>query len=313
MLQGFYVGVDVASKSHVAYSEQGGFAKLANNKREISRFLASLPAGSTIAMESTGGYGLLLAEMACRAGFVVHVLPPGRVRHFCRSSPSRGKTDRIDARDIEAYARAFSGRLKPYQPLPGFERRLRTLVRKKEAIADKLASLRLMLRSLGDSAAEVRATLAGLEKRKRSLEQEIRGMLAQEEDARRLMAIPCVKESLVACVLPALRTIPFEGKYALDSYAGIDLKANESGRFKGRRRISHQGDAHLRRAVYLAGLSGASSKLWRPYYRRLTEEKRLKPVQAVNALGRKILHTVYGVYTSQKPFDPNRVRLDMKA
>lgn len=249
MLQGFYVGVDVASRSHVAFSEQRGFTELANTKAAIARFLAGLPEGATLALESTGGYGLLLAEMACEAGLTVHVLPPGRVRHFCRSSPSRGKTDRIDARDIAAYARAFEGRLRPYCPLPPFERRLRTLVRKKEAIADKLASLRSMLRSLGDTASQVRATLAGLEARKRSLEAE----------------------------------------------------------------ISHEGDAHIRRAVYLAGLSGASSKLWGPYYRRLLEDKRLKPVQAVNALGRKILHTVYGVYAPQTPFNPNLLRLDMKA
>ena len=52
----------------------------------------------------------------------------------------------------------------------------------------------------------------------------------------------------------------------------------------------------------MSAMSGIRSKAWRDYYKMLTQEKKLKPVQAINALARKILHTVFGVYRSQKAF-----------
>lgn len=302
MIQPHVVGIDIASKEHVAFSEPAQWQKIANNKTEIKKFLKALPKESILALEATGGYGLLLAELACKAGFTVFMLAPGRVKNYCKSSPSRGKTDKLDARDIASYARAFASRLKPYQPLPTFERKLRTLYRKKEKLTDKLASLRIQLKSLGDSPTEVKRTLNGLVLRIGKLHTQIQEMLKEATDAKVLQTIPCVKDNLVAAVLPVLRTIPFKDKYALDSYAGIDLIPNESGKFKGKRHISHQGDAHIRRAVFLAGFAGARSKTWKPYYQQLRKEKKLLPVQAINALGRKILHTVYGVYKSQKPF-----------
>lgn len=312
MLQPFYVGIDVASEHHVGFREDGQWLKLKNNKTEIKKCLKELPAGSVIGVEATGGYGLLLAEMACKAGFTVFMLVPGRVKNFCKSSPSRGKSDKMDARDITDYIKTFAHRLKPYQPLPEFERKLRTLTRKKEALADKLASVRLQLRSLGDSPKEIEKTLKGLAERIAKLQKEIRAMLETAEDAKVLFTIPCVKDNLAAVLLPALRTIPFKNKYSLDSYAGIDLKPNESGKFKGTRSISHQGDPHIRRAVYLAGFAGTNSKIWKPYYQKLRNEKKLKPVEAINALGRKILHTTYGVYKSQIAFAA-LPELDMKA
>lgn len=300
--QPFYTGIDIASKKHVAYNDRDEWVELANNKTGIGEFLGGIPEGSTIALESTGGYGLLLAEMACQAGFTVFMLIPGRVRHFCLSSPSRGKTDKIDAQDIADYARTFARRLKPYQPLPVFERKLRTLVRKKEALTDKLASIRMQLRSLGDTPAQIKQTLKGLTDRVEKLSVEIQAMLDSADDAKVLFGISCVKSNLVAAVLPALRTIPFKNKYSLDSYAGIDLKPNESGKFKGKRHISHEGDAHIRRAVYMAGFSAIHSKAWKPYYQALREDKKLLPVQAINAMGRKILHVVFGVYKAQQEF-----------
>ena len=301
MIEDIY-GVDVASKELVTHNGQVGFGKLGNNRKAIGGFLKGVPKDTVIALEATGGYGHLLAEMAYKRGHVVYMLQPGKVKDYCKSSPNRGKSDKNDAQDIASYVLAFQGRLHPYKPMPAFESKLRSLYRKREGIIDHITSLRKQLRALGDSPKEVERTLAKLVARVKDLAQKIEDMLEQAPDAKVLFKIPAVKTNLIAAALPALRTIAFKNKYGLDSYAGIDLKMNESGKFKGRRYISHEGDAHLRRAVYMAGFAGISCKVWNPYYRMLIKEKKLKPVQAINALGRKILHTVYGVYKSQKEF-----------
>ena len=297
-----YVGVDVASKTHVAYSEELGWEKLENKRAVLKVFLRKLPAGTVLGVESTGGYGTLLAEMAHGAGFTVYVLQPAKVKRFRESGPDKGKTDKIDARAICEYLRAYEKRLHPYNPLPEFEAKLRKLSRTREGIVKKLASLRTLLRSLNDKSASIHKTLAPLEARVAELTSQIKQMLDQAPDANVLASISCVKTNAIASALPALRTIPFKNKYAFDSFAGMDLTPCESGKKKGARRMSKAGDKHIRRAFYMCALSATNSKAWKGYYQMLLTEKKLKKIQAINALARKILHTVFAVYRSQTPF-----------
>lgn len=72
-----FFGVDVAS-SHLDICSYGASAvqRIANTPSAIASWLGSLPAGSTIAMESTGSYHRTLATDAFRAGFAVYLLNP---------------------------------------------------------------------------------------------------------------------------------------------------------------------------------------------------------------------------------------------
>jgi transposase len=300
-----FFGIDIASKSFVSFNEDQGFTTWENATQSVNLFLKRLPQGAMLAIESTGGYSKLLANRAYEAGFTVYIVQPAKVKRFREGAPDvRGKSDRIDARAIYDYVLFYKKRLHAYQPLPKFEAQLRRLARIRDALSRKLASLRTQLRGLGDSPKEIEATLAGLRRRVEVLTKQTQDLIASAADAKVLSTIPCVKTALIAAVLPALRTIPFKSKYSLDNYAGIDLKPNESGKFKGRNRMSKEGDRHLRRAVFMAGLSGTRAKVWKPYYDKLVNEKKLEKVEAINVLGRKILHTAFGVYRSQARFQP---------
>jgi transposase len=297
-----FFGIDISSEKFDSFNEDSGRANCQNKLLGIAAYLKSLPKGAILALEATGGYGKLLADKAVKAGFTVYMLQPVKVKRFRQSGPDKGKTDRIDARVIHEYIRVYQSRLHPYEPLPKFEARLRKLARTRDGLVRKLASLRTQLRSLGDSPKAVKTTLVGLEKRVLELTTELECVLASAEDAKVLFTIPGVKTCTVAAVLPALRTIPFKDKYAFDSYAGIDLRPNESGKLKGRRKMSKEGDKHMRRAVFMAALSGTNAKVWKAHYEKHLGEKQLKKIQAINALARKILHTIYGVYKTQTAF-----------
>jgi transposase len=297
------IGIDVASKEHMCFSQERSWEQLQNTRTDLKAFVKRLPAGSVIGIESTGGYGILLAELAYAAGHTVYVLQSGKVKKFRESAPSdSGKTDKIDAKAICMYLEAFQHKLHAYKPLPAFEAKLRKLSRIREKLADKLASLRNLLRTLGDDPKEIKRTLDGIEKRVQTLTEQIEELLKETPEAKLICSIPSVKTIATAAVLPVLRTIPFKDKYALDSYAGMNLKPCQSGKRVGIRRMSKEGDKHIRRAFYMCALSASHSKAWKPYYEMLIYQKKLKKVQALNALARKILHTVYGVYKSGKPF-----------
>jgi transposase len=265
-------------------------------------FLKSLPQDAILALESTGGYGTLLANMACAKGFTVYMVQPNKVRNFRKSSPMRSKTDKNDAIAIHDYILAHKRYLHPYQPLPAFEARLRTLARVREGLSSKLVSILSMLRALGDNKKEIEATTVSLRKRIARIDSEIECMIAGALDSKLIMSIPGVKKVVLSFVLPVLRTIPFASKHAFVSYVGLDLVMNESGQFKGRRSLSKQGDRHIRRAIYMAAMAASRSKAFKDYYQKLLNEKKLTKIQALVALARKLLRVIYGVYRSGKTF-----------
>lgn len=295
-------GCDIASEKFDCFNEDADSSVWSNDKVSIRSFLKSLPVGAIVCMESTGSYGKLLAEAAVAKGFTVYIVSPAKVKRFRESSPSNGKTDKIDARAIHDYVHTYQKRLHPYTPLPKFEAELQKLSRTRDGLVRKATSIRLQLRSLGDSPKEIERTLKGLKDRIERLNKRLAELLATAEDARVLSSITSVKNVVIAAVLPALRTRQFKNKYSLDSFAGMNLKPNESGHFKGKRRISKEGDKHIRKVLYMAALGGTNTKAWGPYYRSLVNDKKLKKIQAINALARKILHTIYGVYRTQTKF-----------
>lgn len=69
--------------------------------------------------------------------------------------------------------------------------------------------------------------------------------------------------------------------------------------------MSKEGDKRMRKAIFMCAMSAVRSKVWRNYYLMLIEVKKLTRIQALNALGRKILHTIYGVYRSKTAFTPS--------
>ena len=70
-------------------------------------------------------------------------------------------------------------------------------------------------------------------------------------------------------------------------------------------RLSKTGNAHLRRILYMPAIT---AKRWNPIVKAFCERLKhngLCPMQAVAAAMRKLLHLVYGVLKTQRPFDPD--------
>jgi transposase len=296
-------GIDIADKTFVVFNEDAGHQQIENKKQGISAFLKALPQGSTIVIESTGGYGTLLADMAVKKKFTVYIVQPNKVKSFRRSGPMRSKTDRNDAQAIHDYFLAHGRYLFPYEPLPPFEKKLRQLARTKENLVKNVASIRLSLKTAGFTKNEIEETVQSVQKQIVTIEAKIDLMLKEAGDESQVIqSIPGVKANVTAFVLPVLRTVHFRDKHAFVSFTGFDLVLNESGNFKGKTRLSKQGDPHIRRALYLAAMAAARSRAFKAYYLSIIKEKKLKKVQALVVLARKLLRIIYGVYRSRKAF-----------
>lgn len=97
----------------------------------------------------------------------------------------------------------------------------------------------------------------------------------------------------------------FTGIKQVVSFAGLDVKIRESGKWKGKSRISKCGNRHIRKALYMPALAkithDQNTKL---FYERLVQKKGIKMVAGV-AVQRKLLALIYTLWKKQEFFDPS--------
>jgi len=90
-------------------------------------------------------------------------------------------------------------------------------------------------------------------------------------------------------------------------FAGLDPKAFDSGKSVHKKaRLSKAGNRHIRSALYMPALS---AKTHDPhvsaYFQHLVDNGK-KPLQAVCAVMRKLLHAIHGMLKHNEPFDNAR-------
>lgn len=142
-----FIGADIASR-HVDVADYGQakVLRVSNEPQALTRWLKTLPAGTVLAMESTGRYHLMLARLAHERGLQVYVINPRDVRYYAKGVGQRGKTDRLDAQLLARYVAHEHAQLHAWQPaapelqrLDDLLRQRATLVRHREALRQSLS------------------------------------------------------------------------------------------------------------------------------------------------------------------------------
>ena len=90
-------------------------------------------------------------------------------------------------------------------------------------------------------------------------------------------------------------------------FAGLDPRAFESGKSVHQQaRLAKAGNRHIRSALYMPALSATQHDPYvRAYSRHLVDNGK-KPLQALCAVMRKLLHAIHGMLKHDKPFDNTR-------
>jgi transposase len=307
-MQECLVGVDVSKDTlDIAYIPEQAPLRIGNNRREILRWLKSVHAGSCIAMESTGIYHQLLAELARKAGLLVYVLNPKRIWHAARGDGRRGKTDRIDAQVIVKFLRDHLEQLHEWTPGTPVQREMATLERRRHCLEQHCTALRMTLQGLSGLEPQVKQLLDSALELRRAIDVRI-GLLAElDQDiargSRLLREIPAVGPVGATSLAGLFARVPFKSSDAVVAYVGLDVRVHDSGRSRGKRRLTKWGPAHLRRLVWLLGFSGAHTKIYKSYYASL-KARGLSFTEAALILGRRILRIAWAVWRSGEHFDP---------
>jgi len=263
-------------------------------------------------LEATGTYGEELAEFLYAAGHQVSVVNPAQIKAYGQSQLTRNKTDQADARLIADFCATQHPAL--WTPPAPEWKELQALVRH----LDNLKTMRQQERnrlSAGLSSATIEQALhehiAFLDQQIAALEQQIQDHidyhpgLKHQQDL--LKSIPGIGGRTAFILLAEIRSIPaFASARQLAAFAGLSPRQRRSGTsVRGQTRLSKTGSARLRKALYMPAIvAWRCNPLIATFCQRLATRGKPKMV-ILGAAMRKLLHLVYGVLKSGRPFDPD--------
>lgn len=304
------IGVDVA-KDTVVIALPGQAPRMLPNRRgELLTWLKTLPPGSRLAMEATGRYHSLLADLAYGLGLSVYVLNPKDVHYYAKGLGRRGKTDRVDAQVIQRYLAKEHEQLRLYHTPSPQQRELDQLLQRRARVVAVRGALKASVQDLPAARQELLQALRHLDALIQRMDQQRDALIAacpqRQRTHQRLQTIVGVGPLVGAALGQALQRAPFATAEAFVAYTGLDPRPMDSGNKIGRRRLSKRGPAELRRLLYTAAMAASRTKLWKPLYLR-QRAKGLSTTAALVILARKIARIAWSVYHHQTNFDPSRL------
>jgi transposase len=263
-------------------------------------------------MEATGVYYEGLAYFLSDQGSLVHVALPNHARKYGQSLGVKSKTDRIDALTLAQLG--LERTLRRWQPLSPPLRQLRQLTREREALirarttgANLLHAYRHQGKPHPAAMARAQEHISFLDGQVKQIEREVKKLTQQEKELQPLFgylqSIPGVGLLTAAVVVAETNGFAaFSSAKQLVSYAGLDVKLAESGRWKGQSKISKRGNSYLRKALYMPALTKIrTDAATNAFYERLKQRKG-KPMVAVVAVERKLLALLYTLWKKQEMF-----------
>jgi transposase len=262
-------------------------------------------------LEATGEYGAALALALYEAGHRVSIVNPARIAAYAKSRLARTKTDKADAALIAHFC--CTQQPLPWAPPAAEIRELQALVRRVEMLQEMVHQEGNRLQS-GIRSAAVLASLestraflsAEIARMQRQIQEQVEQSAAVKEQLRLLRSIPGVGWWTAVRVLAEIDEV----RTAVDArqlaaYAGLTPREQTSGSSVHRRpRLAKTGNSRLRRALYLPAIVAMRHN---PAVHALAERLQARgkrPMVIVGAAMRKLLHLIYGVLKSGKPFDP---------
>lgn len=288
-----YVGCDVSKTTLDIFDPACGKAqRIANNENAAARLAGDLAGRDVIVvMEATGPYDRTLRSALDAAKARYARVNPARARRFAQAAGLLAKTDAVDAKMLAALGSALT--LEPDRPEEECRKALAALTARRDQLVQIRADEKKRRHeAAGEAARSIDAHLAFLNAEVRRFNEEIdlliQSAAALREDAERLTSAPGVGPVAAAVLLAQLPELGRLSPKEIAALAGLAPVNNDSGAFRGVRRI-RGGRRRVRQALYMAALAAIRScERFRDFHQRILDRSKAKKV-AIIAVARKLL------------------------
>ena len=266
-------------------------------------------------MEATGVYHQELSYYLHGSEQKVSVVMPQRVKYFSKSLNLKTKTDKTDAKAIAQMGLCCELPLweppsKDFKQLRDLSRTLCRLKKGHSVVCSQLHALRSGYDRYQHSMELLEELKATYDKLIDQCEADLLELIRQGSELKeKIDRITTIKGIGPLTVIKLLaETDAFTSCSSIKklvSYSGLDVVEKQSGKFKGKSKISKKGNAYIRQALYMPALSAIQhNKNLKGFYERLLQRTPYKK-QAIVAVMRKLLILVYTLWKNEQSYDPH--------
>lgn len=310
-----YIGIDVSKATLDIATDCGMFhIQIPNTPAGFACLLDWLKRQDPvhqIALEASGRYGEAVALFLVHHGYAVSYLNPKLIHQFAQMQLHYHKTDKQDAKLIAQYCKLFKPSL--YQPQDELRQRLQQRSRR----MDQLQKMRQQEINRSKSGItdpliqdQITTVIAYFDtliaQTQQAIDDLIRCNHHLTQQHRLLVSIKGIGTKTASLILAELNMDDFDSARQLAAYIGITPQQFQSGTSVNKRAsISKQGNARLRSGLYLPAIVAKQhNPPCRLFAQRLQEKQKHGKVIVI-AVMRKLVHQIFAILKSGRPFDPN--------
>lgn len=321
MKRSVLAGIDVSVKELVVALERGRgpiwsgtFANTPAGHRKLIAVLTRRGVHARVALEATGIYHLEVAlALEAHERIELMVANPRATKDFARAQLQRSKTDRTDAASILEFVRrmpfeAWRPPARAILDLQALSRRISALVVTRAQEKNRLHVEDQLLQRTDTIRESIERHIDGINAEIKKLTAVALETLHALPDLKRrfelLVSVKGIAEASAIALLAELAVLPEDmTPKQWVAHAGLDPRHHESGSsVRATTRISKVGNRRLRAALFLPAMVAARSEPQvRAYYEKLLANGK-KPMQALVAVMRKLLHAIHGMFRHDTVF-----------
>lgn len=302
--QSILCGVDVSKDTLDIATSDEVTTQIPNTPEGISQWLSRLPEGSEIALESTGRYHEAFFGLAVGAGFDVYILNGHQLQHYRQAVGPRAKTDRHDARLLRRYLCHEHDQLTSVIPLNEQQKRLWQLLKQRAKLVK--TRTQLTLSSKGDPEAQSihQGIVSELNLAIKKLEQLMCALAKTqhwERDLQHCRSVPGIGPINALALVTCFHRGTFQRVDQFIAYLGLDVRVRDSGRLRGKRKLTKRGEPEMRRLLYMAAWSFAKHPKFQPLYEQM-RSRGLSSTAANVAMARKLARIAFALMKKDEDF-----------
>ena len=302
------IGIDVAKDELVIYRQDiDAQESLENRKPTIKRWLHELPAHCAIAIEATGTYHVALIELAHQHGHEVFVIDGYQLSHYRQGIGSRAKTDSSDARLLARYLSRDHETLRAWTPPPAAYRSLQVLLRRRAMLVQTRVAIQQSCAELPWLKSHLKRLIDQLTRIDQAIQARLRNIIREAElsqQVARCTAIEGIGELTATALVMAFLRGNFRHSDAFVAFLGLDVRVRDSGKQKGRRKLTKQGDPEVRRLLHNAAMAACRQPAWKATYQRYLA-RGLKTTQVFVILARKLARIAFSLMKHKVEYRPS--------
>jgi len=304
-------GVDVSQEwLDVCRHGQSQTRRLANDRSSIDHWLKSLRGAPTaLGVEATNTYHELLVERARHYGLTVYLISGYQLKHYANSLNVRMRTDVGDARLLARFLDREIDGLRPYEPrspehhqLMRLLKRRALLVKHRQQIQQSFASLPEWQGAVDELYRQHQRIIALIDRQMRKLARQ----LGWSEAIARLRSLPGIGPLNALALCAAYHAGDFRHRDPFVAYIGLDVRTKDSGKHKGKRKLTKKGCPEYRRLLHNAAMaaSRAGAYFYREY--QALQQRGFSRTAALVVISRKLARMAFGLLRNGQTFDPDR-------